>query len=136
MHITLGLGFLLFVAFLAPLKATLSVSSLFIMCLVIVKIAANFMAGVDVTFRDAAKGVGLSLFFLGIAAFTLFSFSKGTGIYTFADLEGLAVLGAFFASYALGFAIALKVTFKASLGIAAMASFASVGLTRFFLAFT
>jgi hypothetical protein len=72
MPIVLGIGFLLFVAFLAPLKVTVAASSLFILCLVVVKASTSIIAGVDVTFRDCAKGVGLSLFFLAIAIFTAY----------------------------------------------------------------
>jgi hypothetical protein len=136
MPILLGIGFLLFVAFLAPLKVTLAASSLFILCLVIVKVSTTIIAGADVTFRDCAKGVGLSLFFLAIAVFTLISFSKGSGVSTFTGATGLALLAAFFAAYAAGFAIALQVNFMASLGIAAIAAAASVGLTKLFFALT
>lgn len=136
MPILLGIGFLLFVAFLAPLKVTLAASLLFIMCLVIVKVSASLIARVDVTLREAAKGVGLSFFFLAIAVFTLISFSKNSGVSAFSGLAALALLGTFFASYALGYAIALQVSFKASLGIAAIASAASVGLAKLFFAVT
>lgn len=131
MHYLLFIGAFLFFAFIAPLKVTLATCLLLLLVTTIVRFTARAVAGVEASYGEAAKAMGLSFFFLFLAFFALLSFAKGTGVTQFTGLAGHLVFAAFFVAYVLGFKLSLGLSFGASAVVAVVSTVASTGL--FFL---
>lgn len=124
MHYVLFTSAFLFLAFIAPLKATLLTAAVLLIVTTVVKISAESVVGLDFSYGEAFKAVGLSFFFLGIALFTLVSFSFGTGAQIY-GLPALAVIAGIFSAYILGFKFGLGTTFGASAVIALISTLIS-----------
>ncbi|RIX40309.1 MAG: hypothetical protein D3M94_21820 [Rhodocyclales bacterium GT-UBC] len=136
MHYLLLIGATLWFSFLAPLKLTLATAISLAAIAALVRFLAHFLAGVTVSFWDAVKAIGNSLIFLAIAAFTLYSFSRGSGITDISGLSVLVVFCAFLATYIFAFQFTLKLAFGTSSVIALASTVASTGaffLSRNFL---
>ena len=131
MHYLLFIGAFLFFAFIAPLKVTLATCLLLLLITAIVRFTTRAVAGVETSYGEAAKAMGLSFFFLVVAFFTLLSFAKGTGVTQFTGLAGHVVFAAFFVAYVLGFKLSLGLSFGASAVVAIVSTVASTVL--FFL---
>lgn len=122
-------GVILWFAALAPLKVTLATCLFVLVILTIVRFSAQTVTGVQASYGEAAKAVGLSFLFLGIAIFTLVSLSFGIPRGMNIHLTGLAsyvVFGATLAAYVLGFKFGLGISFGASAIIALISSAASM----------
>jgi hypothetical protein len=112
-------------AFLAPPKVTLAAALFLLAMMFVTRFVARMVSGIEHSYGDAIKAVGLSLFFLFGAACWLLSFSKGTGISQFDGFAALAVNAGFFTAYVLGFQLCLRLTFSASAVVAVMSSVVS-----------
>lgn len=128
MHYLLFIGAFLFFAFIAPIKATLVTCVMLLLVTGVVRAVARGVAGVDTTWGEAARGLGLSFVFLIVAMFTVYSLSKGTGMTVFAGLSGWLVLLGFFSAYVLGFKISLGVGTMASSAVALSAAVTSIAV--------
>ena len=128
MHYLLLIAAMLWFAFVAPLKVTLATTLFVLLTLMLVRLAAHAVIGMQVSFGEAAKAVSLSFVFLAIVLFTLISFyygPKGVNIHL-SGLATYAVFGSTLAAYILGYKIGLGITFGASAVIALVSSVASV----------
>lgn len=132
MHYALFIGTLLWFAAIAPLKITLATCLFLLLVMSIVRFSVQAVAGVQSSFGDVAKAVGLSFFFLAIAIYTLVSFSTFTGHRHFTWLGAYAVVVAMPVTqilipvaYILGFKLGLGVSFGASAIIALISTIAS-----------
>lgn len=128
MHYLLFIGAFLFFAFMASLKLTLATCVLLALVCVVVRYVTRLVAGVDCSYGDALKAVGLSFFFLVLAFLALLSFAKGSGVTQFTGLAGHLVFVAFFAAYVLGFKISLRLSTGASAVVAVVSTAVSTGL--------
>ena len=128
MHYLLFICAFLFFAFIAPLKVTLATCLLLLLVTTAVRFTTRAVAGVESSYGEAAKAVGLSFFFLVIALLVLLSFAKGTGITQFTGLAGYLVFVAFFVAYVLGFKLSLGASFGASAVVAVVSTVASTVL--------
>nr|MDP2191611.1 hypothetical protein [Rhodoferax sp.] len=128
MHYLLFIGAFLFFAFIAPLKLTLATCALLLIVTTVIRFTTRAVAGVDSSYSDAAKAVGLSFFFLVLSFFVLFSFSKGTGVSQITGFAGYLVFAAFLVSYILGFKLSLGLSFGASSVVAVISTVASTVL--------
>jgi hypothetical protein len=129
MHCLLFIGAFLFFAFIAPLKVTLATCLLLLLVITVVRFTTRAVAGVDASYAEATKAVGLSFFFLVVAFFVLLSFAKGTtGVMEFTGLSAVLVFGAFFAAYVLGFKFSLGLPFGSSAVVAVISTAASTVL--------
>ena len=124
MHYVLFTGAFLFLAFIAPLKATLLTAAVLLIVTTVVKISAQTVVSLDFSYGESFKAVALSFFFLCIALLTLVSFSFGTGA-QISGLPALMVLAGFFSAYILGFKFGLGTTFGASAVIALISTLIS-----------
>ncbi|OOG44164.1 hypothetical protein [Polaromonas sp. A23] len=132
MHYLLFIGAFLFFAFIAPLKVTLATCAMLLIVTAVIRFTTRAVAGVESSYGEAAKAMGLSFFFVVIAFFVLLSFSTGTGVTQFTGLAGYLVFVAFLLSYVLGFKLSLGL----SLGVSAIvAVISTVASTALFLAF-
>ena len=123
MHYLLFIFAFIWFAFIAPLKVTLAICLSLILITSIVKATATAIVG-STSFRDSFKSVGLAFMFLGIALFTLISFSKGAE----QGAPILLVLSGFLVAYILGFKVGLGASFGASAIIAAVSTTVSGAL--------
>ena len=128
MQYLLLIGAILWFAFIAPLKVTLATCLFVLVMLSIVRFSAQTVTGVQATFGEAAKAVGLSLVFLVIAILAWVSLSfgvpKGMSV-QISGLGGYAVFGSTLAAYVLGFKLGLGISFGSSAVIALISSAAS-----------
>jgi hypothetical protein len=134
MHYLLFIGAFLFFAFIAPLKVTLAACALLLVLVAVVRYTATAVSGVESSYGEAAKGVGLSFFFVVVAFTILVSFATGTGISRFAGLAGAAVFAAFLVAYALGFKLSLGLSVGGSALVSLVAAVVSTGLFTVFRA--
>lgn len=123
MHYLLFIFAFIWFAFIAPLKVTLAICLSLILVTSIVKATATAVVG-STTFGDSFKSVGVAFVFLGIALFTLISFSRGTG----QGAPAILVLSGFLVAYILGFKVGLGASFGASAIIAAVSTAVSGAL--------
>jgi hypothetical protein len=135
MHYLLFIGAFLFFAFIAPLKVTLATCVMLFLVIAVVRFTTRAMAGVDSSYAESAKAVGLSFFFLVIAIFVLLSFAKGTGITNFTGLAGYLVFMTFFVAYVLGFKLSLGISSGASAVVAVVSTVLSTALFLGFRSF-
>ena len=132
MHYLLFIGAFLFFAFIAPLKVTLAACGLLLILVAVVRYTAATVSGNESSFGEAAKGVGLSFFFLVIAFTILISFSTGTGVNRFTGLASAGVFATFLAAYTLGFKLSLGLTLGASAVVSLVSAVVSTGLFAVF----
>jgi hypothetical protein len=132
MHYLLFIGAFLFFAFIAPLKVTLAACALLLILVAVVRYTAATVSGAESSYGEAAKGVGLSFFFVVIAFTILISFATGTGISRFTGLAGAVVFAAFLAAYALGFKLSLGLSLGGSAVVSLVAAVVSTGLFAVF----
>jgi hypothetical protein len=135
MHYLLFIGAFLFFAFISPLKLTLATCALLLIVTSVIRITTRAVAGIDSSYGDAAKAMGLSFFFLVLSFFALFSFVKGTGVREISGLGGYLVFAAFLVSYILGFKLSLGLSFGASSVVAVISTVASTVLFFAFRSF-
>jgi hypothetical protein len=128
MHYLLFIGAFLFFAFIAPLKVTLATCAMLLIVTTVIRFTTRTVAGVESSYGEAAKAMGLSFFFVVIAFFVLLSFSKGTGVAQFTGLAGYLVFAAFLLSYVLGFKLSLGLPLGASAIVAVISTVASTAL--------
>ncbi|AKJ29066.1 hypothetical protein [Caldimonas brevitalea] len=128
MHYLLFIGAFFFFAFTAPLKVTLATCILLLLVTTIIRFTTRAVAGIEPSYGEALKAVGLSFFFLVLAFAALLSFAAGTGISNFTGLAGHLVFFAFFAAYVLGFKLSLGISAGASAVVAIVATVASTAL--------
>jgi hypothetical protein len=119
-YLMFGFAFLWF-AYLAPLKITLAVCISLLLVTSIVKATATAVIG-HASFKEVLRSVALAFAFMGVALFTLISFSKGTGMTDFHGISALSIFSAFLASYILGFKFGLGATFGSSAIIAGVST--------------
>jgi hypothetical protein len=128
MQYLLLIGAILWFAFIAPLKVTLATCLFVLVMLSIVRFSAQTVTGVQATFGEAAKAIGLSLVFLVIAILAWVSLSfgvpKGMSV-QISGLGGYAVFGSTLAAYVFGFKLGLGISFGSSAVIALISSAAS-----------
>jgi hypothetical protein len=130
MHYLIGIGALLFFAFIAPAKASLVLVFVVLVSVLATIVFARVVAGAEVTVSEAVRAIGVSLALLLLAVTVFGSFVAGTGIRNFAGASGWAVFGWFASAYALGFVAALRLAFiqgaVVALGTAGVSAIAMV----------
>ena len=117
MHYLLFIFALIWFAFMAPLKVTVTVCASLLVVTSLVKATAEATVG-SCTFQEALKSICLAFVFMAVAAFFLISFNKGTG----QGAPLVLVLAGFLCSYILGFKVAIGASFGASAIIAGVAT--------------
>ncbi len=122
----IALAFLWF-AFIAPLKVLILTIIVGLIVSTTVRVTANMVAGIRPTHLEALQAVGLSLVFVAIAVFTMFSFTVGAPAapLSIAMISAPVVILGPFIGYTLGFKLALRVGVVQS----AIIAVASTGLT-------
>jgi hypothetical protein len=128
MHYLLLIGAFLFFAFIAPLKTTVTLVAVVLTVSLVVKVSTQVIGNVTPTLAQAFRAVAYSLFFVGVAMFTLGSFSAGTGISKFTGVAVGGVLAALFLVYSLGFKVGLGTTLGVSGAVAFVSTLASGAL--------
>lgn len=127
MHYLLLMGVIIWFAFLAPMKVTVVTSLFLLLVTSLIRYSAQAIGGAEVSFSEAVKAIGSSIFFLVIAAFTLLSFLVGSPIHKISGLPAIAVLGGFFFAYVLGFKLSLGISFASGAAVALIATIVSTG---------
>lgn len=127
MHYLLLIGATLWFSFLVPFKVTLATAISLAAIAALIRFLAHSLAGVTVSFGDAVKAIGNSLIFLAVAAFTLYSFLKGSGVTDISRLPMLVVFCGFLATYIFAFQVTLHLAFGTSSVIALASTVASTG---------
>lgn len=124
MHYLLLIGVLLWVAVLVPAKTTLTIIAFTVFLTSVIRFAAFSVSSIKVTFADSAKAVGISLFYMAIAAMTLLSFFKGNRL---GGVPLPLVFGTFFLSFAASMSQSLKLPFAHGSFVALIAAVVSTG---------
>jgi hypothetical protein len=124
MHYLLLIGVLLWIAFLAPAKAIIIILAFTILLTSVIRYAVFSIASIKVSFADSAKAVGVSLFYMAIAAMTLLSLFKGNGL---GGIPLLLVFGALFLSFATSLSQSLSLSFVHGSFVALISAILSTG---------
>jgi len=100
---------------LAPLKASAILLGALMLATLVVQATTSSISHVKVTMGSAFKAIALSLFFTGVAMFTIISYMHGAPRFMFDNLGGLALSGMVitvlqYGAYILGFRLALGLT--------------------------
>lgn len=125
MHYYLLVGACLFFAFMVPVQTTATFVGVVLLVSLVAKATAQAIGNVEITMTQSYRAVAFSLAFVGIALFTLGSFTVGNGITQFTGAAAFAVLGGLFLAYALGFMVILGTTLGAGSGVAAVSTLSS-----------
>ena len=129
------IGAFIFFVVIAPFKVVVVVALSLLVQTLIVKFCTRLIAGHSPSLLDALKAILLSSFFAVLAFFGLASLMAGAStsqVTAYTGISLLAALGGFFASYVLGFSIALGIRFIPCIVIAVLSTIVSTVFLNIF----
>ena len=131
MHYLVGIGAMMFFAFIAPRRVTAALIAVLLVTILVVKAVAERLAGMEVSVADSAKGVLLSAAFLLVGALAVSLLHASTGIDRFVGAPAIAIILGLLAAFALGFKVAIGLSTGATAVVSIAAAWCShCGLLR------